>query len=248
MDTRYEREKEFHDHTFGGGGRSQVAKFYAVVRSSAAWYEEELRAHGRAARVLEYGCGPGSYAFFLARHGAQVTGIDISPIAIEQATERARREHLEAISFRTMNAEALEFADDTFDLVCGRAILHHLDLTTALPQLARVLKPGGVAVFSEPLGHNPLINLYRHLTPSLRTVDEHPLLMSDWKLMENHFGRVEGRFFHLQSLLAVPFGRLPGFTRLLKLLDATDQGLFRLVPFARRYAWNVVLTLQEPKG
>lgn len=247
MDARYRREKDFHDQSFGAGGRKEVSKFYAIVRSSGAYYEQLLRARGANRRVLEYGCGPGSYAFFLARNGAEVTGIDISEIAIEQARERAAREQLETINFRTMNAEALEFADHTFDVVCGRAILHHLDLDKALTELARVLKPEGSAIFIEPLGHNPLINLYRHLTPHLRTEDEHPLLMSDLKTMERYFGQLDLRFFHLQSLLAVPFGGLQGFERLLKLLDAADQGLFKLAHFTRRYAWTVVLTLSRPK-
>lgn len=247
MDARYQREKDFHNQSFGAGGRQEVARFYAVVRSSGAFYEQLLRTHSADRRVLEYGCGPGSYAFFLAKQGAQVTGIDISEIAIEQARERARREQLASINFQTMNAEALEFSDHTFDVVCGRAILHHLDLDKALTELARVLKPGGTAIFIEPLGHNPLINLYRHFTPHLRTADEHPLLISDLEMMRGYFGGMDLRFFHLQSLLAVPFGKFRGFERLLKLLDAADQGLFKLAHFTRRYAWTVVLTLSQPK-
>jgi len=51
-----------------------------------------------------------------------------------------------------MNAEELKFADDYFDIVCGGAILHHLDLNKALSEIARVLKPDGKAIFVEPLG------------------------------------------------------------------------------------------------
>jgi hypothetical protein len=48
------------------------------------------------------------------------------------------------------------------------------DLSLACSEIARVLRPGGPAIFVEPLGHNPLINAYRKRTPALRTVDEHP--------------------------------------------------------------------------
>jgi SAM-dependent methyltransferase len=247
MEARYQREREFHNQAFSEGGRKEVGRFYAIARSSGAFYEQLLRDLSAGRRVLEYGCGLGSYSFILARRGARVTGIDISEIAVEQTQAHARREQIPTINFQRMNAEALGFADQTFDLVCGRAVLHHLDLNKALAELARVLRPDGLAVFIEPLGHNPLINLYRRLTPHLRTADEHPLFMSDLRMLERYFGRVEGRFFHLQSLLAVPFQGLPGFARLVKWLDGADQGLFKLAPFSRRFAWTVVLKLSQPK-
>ena len=97
-------------------------------------------------------------------------------MAIEQAIEHARAEGLEdRLTFRVMDAEQLEFADDSFNLVCGSGVLHHLDLNRAYAEVARVLEPTGIGVFEEPLGHNPAINAYRRRTPEMRTVDEHPL-------------------------------------------------------------------------
>ena len=104
----------------------------------------------------------GSHAHFMATNGAaRVVGIDISDVAIEKARGASRAAGIENAEYRRMNAEFLEFDDNSFDLICGTAILHHLDLTRAYSELARVLKPGGLAVFMEPLGHNPLINVYR---------------------------------------------------------------------------------------
>jgi ubiquinone/menaquinone biosynthesis C-methylase UbiE len=241
---RYDAEREFHDRAYSEDVRSSVDKFYSVLRSSRAFYEGFLAERAPGARALEYGCGTGSYAFFLARHGAQVTGIDISEIAIEQARARAREEGL-SIEFRVMNAERLEFEDDSFDLICGMSIIHHLDLRTAFAELARTMKPNGAAAFHEPLGHNPLINLYRARTPELRTRDEHPLLLQDLELARSYFRRVEPHFFHLASLLGVPFRSRPWFGRLLSALDATDRTLFRLPPI-RRFAWFAVIVLAEP--
>jgi SAM-dependent methyltransferase len=48
------------------------------------------------------------------------------------------------------------------------AVLHHLDLEVALGEVRRVLKKGGLAVFSEPLAHNPLVRLFRAVTPFAR--------------------------------------------------------------------------------
>ena len=241
---RYTAEREFHDRAFSEDVRARAGKFYAVIRASRAFYEGFLAERAQGARALEYGCGPGSYAFFLARHGAEVTGIDISETAIQQARAQAEQEDL-AVDFRVMNAERLDFPDDTFDLICGTGVIHHLELTTAYGELARSLKPDGAAAFVEPLGHNPLINLYRRRTPELRTRDEHPLLLGDVDLARSYFRRVEPHFFHLASLLAVPFRRRSGFAPLLGALDAVDRTLFR-VPALRRYAWQVVIVLSDP--
>lgn len=210
-------------------------------------YEELLTLSGTAGkRVLEYGCGPGSQAFFLARQGAEVTGIDISDIAIAQAAERARAEGVaERCRFEVMNAEETTFDDDQFDLVCGTAILHHLDLDSAYAEIARLIKPTGRAVFVEPMGHNPAINAYRRRTPELRTEDEHPLLARDLELIDSYFEEAEVTYFNLLTLLAVPLRGTRGFDPIVAALGAVDQAIFR-VPAARKYAWMVLISLSKP--
>jgi SAM-dependent methyltransferase len=248
MNARLEREREFHDRAYAEDVRAPARRFYAVTGALLKWYRGTLSAHAPGARVLEYGCGPGSRAFDLARSGARAVGIDISPVAIEQATERARGEGLaDQLEFRVMDAEHLDFPDASFDMVCGSGILHHLDLTRAYPEIARVLEPNGIGVFEEPLGHNPAINAYRRRTPALRTVDEHPLLMSDFVLAERFFGDVETRFYTLSSLAAIPLRDLPGFDGIVDGLDGLDRWLFRVAPVLRRYAWMVGLTLRAPR-
>jgi SAM-dependent methyltransferase len=114
-------------------------------------------------------------------------------------------------------------------------------------ELSRVLRDEGTGIFIEPLGHNPLINLYRRRTPSLRTPDEHPLLMKDLRLASEFFRRVRCRFVHLTSLAAVPFHRSSYFRGLVEELDQLDRRLFRAVPPLRRFAWQVVIELSGPK-
>jgi len=174
---RLAKEAAFHDVAFGQQTRQQAWKFYAVASDAYERYGELLAGSVTAgSRALEYGCGPGSRAFDLARAGASVNGIDISPVAIELARETALRQPGgERTTFDVMDAEHLAFPDASFDLVCGTSIIHHLDVDRAYGEVARVLKPGGIAVFLEALGHNPAINGYRRLTPALRTEDEHPL-------------------------------------------------------------------------
>jgi SAM-dependent methyltransferase len=245
-DARLATEREFHNRLFTEGTRAATVKYYTIAGSSHRHYERLLFSRCAGRRVLEYGCGTSTMAMALARRGARLTGIDIADVAIEQAREQARREGLEA-SFLRMNAEALEFPDQSFDLVCGGGILHHLNVAKAAREIARVVRPEGAAVFIEPLGHNPLINLYRRLTPGLRTPDEHPLTLRDLEMLEEHFGAVEARFFHLTSVGAVLLRRLPGFDLLVKALDAIDRGMFAVLPVTRRYAWMVVLLLRRPR-
>jgi SAM-dependent methyltransferase len=249
MEERHLREKLFHDRVYGEHGRDDVVrKYYRIVGGRVSFYEVLLSSCGPGCRVLEYGCGQGGHAYMLAEKGASVTAIDLSETAIEQAEEEARTKGLEDnTDFRVMNAEALDFADDAFDVVCGTAIIHHLDLHKAYSEIARVLKPGGFAVFMEPLGHNPLINLYRRLTPRLRTKDEHPLRLEDFELARSFFEEVEVSYFHLISLLAVPFGGTRPFARVLRTLDAADRSLFRHLPSARKHAWYSVMVLRRPR-
>jgi SAM-dependent methyltransferase len=223
-----------------------VDAFYAIVRDSRNAFEARLLPGCAGLRVLEYGCGAGTYSFTLAARGADVTGIDISDVAIEQATAEASRRGL-PIKYVRMDAERLEFSDSTFDLVCGVAILHHLDLDKAFANLARVLRPGGRAVFLEPLGHNPAINLYRRLTPRLRTEDEHPLLMRDLAVGGKYFNVAGHRFFNLSTLMAVPLRHSRVLNPALDMLSGLDRMLFTICPPARRYAWQVVLSFEQPR-
>jgi SAM-dependent methyltransferase len=147
-----------------------------------------------------------------------------------------------------MDAENTDFADQSFDLVCGTGILHHLDLEKAYSELARILKPGGRAIFLEPLGHNPLINLYRKLTPSLRSQDEHPLKIKDLRFARQFFNRIRIKYFHLLILMAVPFRSTTIFEFLINILGAIDGIIFTLAPLLRRYAWTAVMEFYDPNN
>src|SRR5262249_34657484 len=59
----------------------------------------------------------------------------------------------------------LPFADESVDLVFGIAILHHLDLDLVAREVRRVLKPGGRAIFQEPVRNSPVIRFVRSLIP-----------------------------------------------------------------------------------
>ncbi len=247
-EARLARERNFHNRRFGDSEGRPADRFYAVARSSLDEYRGVVMAHGAGRRALAFGAGKGATALTLARRGSRVTAIDISDVAVSGAAEQAERNGLaDRLDFRVMDAEALDFPDLSFDLVFGAGILHHLDLDRAYREVARVLRQDGTAVFAEPLGHNPLIRLYRRTTPSQRTKDEHPLLMPDLAMAGRYFGSVETRFFHFASLAAMPFRHSRRFDGILRRLDSVDAALFKVRP-ARRLAWMVVIELSQPRS
>jgi SAM-dependent methyltransferase len=245
---RLEREREFHDSRFSGEQDRPADRFYAVNRASDSFYKAQLAALPPGSEVLDYGCGEGAYAAIeAARRGHTVMAIDLSPVAIEHARRDAERAGVAGnITFAVMNAEALDVEPATFDFVCGLGVIHHLDLDASLSEVARVMKRSARALFIEPLGHNPVINLYRRRTPEQRTVDEHPLVMDDLAIVRAHFAEVDETYFHLLGLLALPMVGRRRFDQLLDGLDALDRVVFRTG--LRRYAWMIALRLAGPRA
>ena len=243
-EARLAREAAFHDERFADDTRAATDKFYAITKESFGWYRERALGDLGGKAFLEYGCGPGSIAFDAATQGAKAVGIDISPVAVEQANARATGTGNGA-RFEVRNAEASGYADASFDRIAGSGILHHLDLDRAYRELARLLRPGGRGVFLEPLGHNPLINAYRKRTPQMRTEDEHPLLRADFDLANRYFASVRTRFFHLSSLAAVPLRGRPGFGALLAALSGIDRLLLASASPLRWNAWMAVVELER---
>ncbi len=88
----------------------------------------------------------------------------------------------------------IPFEDETFDYVFGNAILHHINLDTALSEIMRVLKKGGKAAYCEPFAHNPLINLYRFIKHNYIEEfkgSDKPLKYSDKKIFEKYFSNIK---------------------------------------------------------
>ena len=250
MDDRLQRERVFHDARFGEDSRARPAdRYYAINAASTRFFRETMEEATPGARFLDYGCGEAAdCALHAARIGHDVIAVDISPVAIDQARERAQRAGVaDRIDFKVMNAEELELPDNSFDVVTGLGVIHHLDIESSMREVARVLKPEGYAVFVEPLGHNPAINLFRRRTPEQRTADEHPLVVDDFELMRHHFGRLETTYFHLLGLLALPLRGRSFFDDSVRVLDAADRSLFRRIKATRRYAWMVGLRLARPQ-
>jgi ubiquinone/menaquinone biosynthesis C-methylase UbiE len=244
---RLAREREFHDRRYAHDTRAPLDRIYDSTTASETAYRSLLARVQPGDRVLEYGCGLGSLAFELARQGAFVVGIDISSVAVHGARQRAAEDGLTNLAFVVGNAEAVPCADATFDVVVGSGVLHHLDVDHACHELARVLRPSGWAVFLEPLGHNPAVNLFRRLTPSMRTADEHPLRVGDLRRAGQSFRQVNGQYFYLVALGGLALRRLGAGPRVMTALERVDRRLLARVPYLRRHAWTVVLRFEGPR-
>ena len=241
-------EQEFHDQSFAHNTRASLYRFYSVMKNGRARYLEAILGDCRGKAVLEYGCGSdGSDSFTIARNGARVVGIDISPVAVSMSQRLAEEKELtRSVRFAVNDAERLQFPDGSFDMVVGSGILHHLDLDRSFSEIRRVLKPGGRAVFLEPLAYNPAIALYRLFTPSMRTRDEHPLKRRDITLLRRTFGEVHLTFYCMLSLLNVFMLSSPALEKTLRLTDRIDELLFRWVPPSRWLAWQVLIVAKSP--
>ncbi|HYF26406.1 MAG TPA: class I SAM-dependent methyltransferase [Baekduia sp.] len=129
-------------------------------------------------RSLEVGAGTGYFSLHLLQAGVvqHATCTDISPGMISVLKGNAARLGLD-VTTQVTDAEELPFADDSFDLVLGHAVLHHLpDLDRAFSEFRRVLRPGGAVVFAgEPSRHGDRIanvpkRAAARLAPAWRTL------------------------------------------------------------------------------
>lgn len=109
------------------------------------WMHDTFRYERYAGRrMLEIGVGLGTDHLQFARAGARMTGVDLTPRCVDMTKRRLEQEGF-AADIRVMDAEALEFDDDSFDAVYSFGVLHHIPSTErAFAEVRRVLRPGGV--------------------------------------------------------------------------------------------------------
>jgi SAM-dependent methyltransferase len=242
-------EQTFHDRQAAGradafrAGRADLCFRDEAFLDHETWVRPAFARLGdlRGRRALDYGCGHGMAAVVLARAGADVTAFDLSPGYVNEARARLLANGVGG-TVVVADGEELPFADRSFDVVWGNAVLHHLDLRKAGRELARVMRPGGVAVFCEPWGGNPLLGLARHWLPypgKGRTADELPLTARDLEPLRASFPVVEWEGFQLAGM-ARRVWRGPG----LRLLDAADARLLRAWPGAKNWCRYVVVSLR----
>jgi ubiquinone/menaquinone biosynthesis C-methylase UbiE len=193
--------------------------------------------------ALDFGCGHGMAAVVLARRGAEVTAFDLSAGYLSEARQRAEANGT-SVRFVQADGERLPFANESFDRIWGNAILHHLDLDVAGRELYRVLRPGGIAVFSEPWGENPVLSWARKRISygaKDRTPDERPLCQPQLDKLREFFPSLEVRGFQLFSMIR----RVVTVRPLIAALERADRLVLSRVPSLGHFCRYVVLTLRR---
>ncbi|MFA6099445.1 MAG: methyltransferase domain-containing protein [Patescibacteria group bacterium] len=114
-------------------------------------------------RVCEIGCGTGLFTqALLEKTGAEIVGVDISPDLLRMAREKVSDPRATFLLGDCMEPKSLGVPLD-FDAVVTNSVLHHLELSKALPAILLMLKPGGVFVCSEPNMLNPQIAIQKNI-------------------------------------------------------------------------------------
>lgn len=209
-------------------------KYYGCTSRSRDYVSDWIAINAKGKIFLDYACGNGANAILAARNGASMAmGLDISDVSIRNARLFGQQAGCsDNLRFFQADAENTKLPDACIDSVICSGMLHHLDLNFAFPELQRVLKPGGRILCVEALDYNPLIKLYRALTPQMRTVWEmsHILSLRDLEFAGQFFEVQNVRYWHILGYVG---GKFPFFAGLLDTLDRYIEK----IPYLNRMAW-----------
>lgn len=201
-------------------------------------YSFHLLGDVRGKTVLEYGCGDGLNTLPLARRGARVKSLDISPELIEIARRRLAVNGIDSgVEFIVGSAHDIPLPDESVDVVFGMAILHHLDLALSAREVLRVLRKGGRAIFQEPVRNSPTLKAVRKLIP-YQSPDvspyERPLTDRELADYARGFTSYRAKAFLLPTTGLA--GVLPPLRRFLKSCYRLDAALLKRCPPLSYYA------------
>jgi len=192
--------------------------------------------------VLEVGCGSGLQAVELAQKGAKVTAIDLSESSVATVAKIADETDL-PIMVKQMNAEAMSFVDESFDVVYINCVLMHVDQEKVLSEGMRVLQKGGKLVFKENIEQWLFRFPYRTFSP----YDTMKPKYVSVKQIQN-FGAEHKEFYLFSTFFLFLFyvlkkSRFPGW--LFNTIAVWDSKVLKHLPFLRQVSWVTVAWKQK---
>lgn len=272
-------EQEFYDNEYGD--KLKDPKHFEEAEKAASVYDSPLCSEEsrhllmkecvkehlgdiKGKKVLVMGGGMDCAAIWFAAQGCDTTVIDISNSGIKAQEILAKHAGV-SITTAVDDGNSTSFDDASFDLIFGKAVLHHLDTEKASSEILRLLKPKGRAVFRDVMQGGIFLQLFRHLTPSVRTRDEHPLTMRDLSIYKDKFPHFQSEHF---CYIAVAYlGVVRVWDMLLKklvgkhkahlivtrprfwlvhFLDRIDRILFGFLPFLKYHgAWFCIVAMRR---
>ncbi|MFW6296074.1 MAG: class I SAM-dependent methyltransferase [Halothece sp.] len=202
LDETLNKERQFHDNwaeEIDVKGIHVKDYFEACTAPENRFILQEL-GDIQGKYLLDLGCGAGENSVYFSQKGARCVAADYSPKMVEVALQLAAANGV-VVKGCVANAIALDFPDNTFDIVYAANLLHHIpNPELALKEMHRVVKPGGKVCFWEPLKHNPIINIYRQIAKQVRTEEEQPLDIRFIDTAKTLFSEVSYETFWLITL------------------------------------------------
>jgi ubiquinone/menaquinone biosynthesis C-methylase UbiE len=261
QDNFLQREQDFHDQwasTIDVDGIRVSDYFEACTAPENRFILRQL-GDVRGKRLLDLGCGAGENSVYFAQRGADCVASDYSPGMVNVALKLAESNGVK-VEGKVINAMAIDYPDNSFDIVYAANLLHHIpDPLVTIQEIHRVLKPGGKMCFWDPLRHNPVINVYRRIATEVRTEDETPLHINIVRQVQRLFGQTQYDTFWIATLwIFLQFYLIEKVNpnkerywkkiileqdRLAKThrrLERLDRALKRL-PGMKRMAWNLAV-------
>ena len=203
----------------------------------------------RGKDLLDMACGMGEESVYFAKLGARVTGIDISDVGIASLKKRAAFHHLD-ITALEMRCDPTSFHDGSFDRIHGLGILHHVGIEAGLREVDRLLRPGGLGVFLEPLGDSPTVEAVKSF------LMKHARFLGNFVRVTEHEHNLTWREIHAATarfadVRLYPFRLLYRLKRFLPQSESwldpirrIDSGLLALAPRLQHFAGGVVIAVR----
>ena len=262
----FDKEEKFHDDW----AKSENIDDIDIIKSNEALTAPEMRYITKQIlscnkkTLLDVGSGLGEASIYFAMKGFKVTALDISKEML-LFTERLAAKYNVDVNTIHSTAESLNIdKGQKFDIIYVGNLFHHVNIAETLSKLCRHLNDDGILVSWDPIAYNPAINIYRNLATDVRTEDEHPLTLNDFKIFKKHFSIVNKKYFWFTTLIiffVMYFvqRRNPNEERywkkvvdeghkwswLYRPLEIFDKFLLFLIPPLRLLCWNVVLVCKN---
>lgn len=228
----------------------KAVKWY---QDSSVRYAHALMGPLKGKNVLDVGCGTGIHLVWLAKNGANVTGIDVSDKRIEMARKVVKNQGLEErVSLYPKGAEDTGLPGESFDIVYGQDILMFLDgrFDLFISEARRILKKGASLIFSEALDGHPIARCYRkYMAPAEWKEFTHYFNLKYIADFKKAFDYVDYKTFYLTGFAIYALKMYVPFYKLFSLMDSAfgsiDSTLIKCFPNLEKYCWRVVFEARK---
>ena len=237
-------EREYHDqHYEAEAARVLGTPVFERVHDRVAQQFLHATRAGKAHRVLSLGCGEGAIERRLAPHVSEIVGLDLSAVAIRQATQTCAARGIRNVSFRVGDVAGLDsHALGRFDIITAFAFLHHLgdrEIAGSLTAAREHLQPGGLFYSIDPSRRRAVrffAGCVRKTYERYHSPDERELDPASLSALALRAGFASAEIGYVDFFLGPVAWLAPGTPRVLAPALAAVDNLLLRVPLVRNYA------------